>query len=84
MYRYAQIDENGYVVSDSYLSGEVEADNMIPILEDFELSNKRYIDGEWKEYTPEPQSEPELSESEQAIFETQANTEYLVALSELA
>lgn len=33
---------------------------------------------------PEPQPEPELSETEQAIFETQANTEYLISLSELA
>ena len=32
---------------------------------------------------PEPQPEPELSETEQAIFETQANTEYLISLSEL-
>lgn len=84
MFRYAQINEDGIVVSNSYLSGEVEADNMIPISEDFDLSNKRYIDGSWVEYTPEPQPEPELSETERAILETQVNTEYLVALSELA
>lgn len=33
---------------------------------------------------PEPQPEHKLSETEQAILETQVNTEYLVALSELA
>lgn len=33
---------------------------------------------------PEPRLEPELSATEQAILETQANAEYLVALSELA
>lgn len=43
-----------------------------------------YIDGEFIEITPESQPEPELSATEQAILETQANTEYLVALSELA
>ena len=48
MYRYTQIDENGYVVSDSYLSGEVTADNMILISEGFDLSNKKYVDGSWK------------------------------------
>ena len=81
MYRYAQIDENGYVVSDSYLSGEVTADNMIPVSDDFDLSNKRYVDGEWQTY--EPSYVEELSEAEQAIFETGINTEYLVALAEL-
>lgn len=32
---------------------------------------------------PEPQPLSEMSDTEQAIFETQANTEYLIALSEL-
>lgn len=32
---------------------------------------------------PQPQPQPEMSETEQAIFETQANTEYLITLSEL-
>lgn len=53
MYRYAQIDENGYVVSDSYLSGEVIKDNMIAVDEDFDLTNKRYVNGAWEAYTPE-------------------------------
>ncbi len=30
MYRYAQITDDGYVVSDSSLSGEVDHPNMIP------------------------------------------------------
>ena len=81
MYRYAQIDENGYIVSDSHLSGEVTVDNMIPVSDDFDLSNKRYVDGEWQTY--EPSYVEELSEAEQAIFETGINTEYLVALAEL-
>ena len=81
MYRYAQIDENGYIVSDSHLSGEVTVDNMIPVSDDFDLTNKRYVDGEWQTY--EPSYVEELSEAEQAIFETEINTEYLVALAEL-
>ena len=31
MYRYAQITDEGYVVSDSYLSGAVDYPNMIPL-----------------------------------------------------
>lgn len=58
-YRYAQIDEYGYVVSDSQLSGEVIADNMISISEDFDITNKKYINGKWVEYIPEPEPEPE-------------------------
>ena len=63
MYRYAQIDiDTGLVVSNSYLSGIVYAENMIPIEEDFDLTNKKYVDGEWVEYTPEPVPEPEPSQ----------------------
>ena len=65
MYRYAQIDlETGMVVSDSHLSGIVEADNMIPISEDFDLTNKKYVNGEWVEYEPEPIPEPEPTEQD--------------------
>ena len=65
MYRYAQIDmETGLVVSDSWLSGEVEAPNMIPIADDFELGGKKYDieTGEWVEYIPEPTPTPEPSQ----------------------
>ena len=72
MYRYAQIDlETGMVVSDSYLSGIVEADNMIPISEDFDLTNKKYVDGEWVEYEPEPIPEPEPEPTEQEIMQAE-------------
>lgn len=57
--RYAQIDiESGMVVSDSYLSGELKAENMIPLSDDFDLSNKKYINGEWVDYVPEVVDEP--------------------------
>ena len=52
-YRYAQIDNDGRVICDSYLSGEVIADYMIPITEEFDLTNKKYVNGEWVEYIPE-------------------------------
>lgn len=60
--RYAQITDSGYVISDSYLTGKVELPDMIPIPEDFDLTNKRYVDGKWEEYTPAPPPDPEPSE----------------------
>lgn len=60
--RYAQITDEGYVVSDSYLSGEVDHPNMIPIPEDFDLTNKKYVGGKWENYTPAPPPEPRPSE----------------------
>ena len=47
MVRYAQIDKDGRVVSDSQLSGEVNAPHMIRISEDFDLAGKRYVNGKW-------------------------------------
>lgn len=64
MYRYAQITDSGYVMGDSHLSGEVDYPNMIPISDDFDLTNKRYVDGKWEEYTPAPPPDPEPSEFE--------------------
>ena len=82
MYRYAQINENGIVVCDSYLSGKVTADHMIEIAEGFDLTNKKYVDGKWVEYTPEPIIEA-LTEQEQAILETAVNVDYLVCLADM-
>ncbi|MEA5085592.1 MAG: hypothetical protein VB018_15840 [Lachnospiraceae bacterium] len=82
MFRYAQINENGIVVSDSYLSGEVTAENMISIAEDFVLTNKKYVDGEWVEYVPEPIVEV-LTEQERTILETAVSIDYLVCLADM-
>ncbi|MCJ7857016.1 flagellar basal-body rod protein [Lachnospiraceae bacterium NSJ-143] len=68
MYRYAQINKNGYVVSNSCLSGEVTAENMIPIPEEFDITDKKYVNGQWTEYTPEPAVE---EPSEQAIMQAE-------------
>lgn len=66
MIRYAQIDlDTGMVVSDSYLSGEVEAENMIQIEEGFDLTNKKYENGKWVEYIPKvPEVEETISNEE--------------------
>ena len=55
MFRYAQVNEKGYVVSDSHLSGVVEAENMIPLAPDFDLTNKRWNGTGWEAYEPEPE-----------------------------
>ena len=58
MFRYAQINiETGIVEGDSYLSKEMEQPNLIPVAEDFDLTNKKYVNGEWIEYVPEAEEE---------------------------
>ncbi len=86
MIRYAQIDiKTGLVISDSYLSGEVEAENMIQIEEGFDLTNKRYIDGNWIEYVPNENetennnNETEISDAELIQAEMLLNQESIIA-----
>ena len=77
MKRYAQINEEGLVVSDSRLSGEVTADNMIPISDDFDLTGKKYENGEWVDYTPEyAESEPTMTQ----LDVIEANTTYIAMM----
>lgn len=82
MFRYAQVDEKGYVVSDSHLSGVVEAENMIPLAPDFDLRNKRWNGTDWEDYEPEPEPAPPLSEQEQIAIDTALNVEYIACLME--
>ncbi len=48
--RYAQINVNGVCIADSYLSGEIEAEDMILLTEE-EASplGKKYVNGMWQE-----------------------------------
>lgn len=56
---YAQIDENGYIVGISHLSGEMSEPNLIQIDEDFDPTNKKWNGTSWESYiSPEP-PEPE-------------------------
>lgn len=59
MYHYAQIDENGYTVGISHLSGEVIRENMISIDGDFDPTNKKWNGESWESYTPPEPPEPE-------------------------
>lgn len=63
--RYAQINEKNICIADSFLSGEVIADNMIPLTEDEPSPlSKKYVNGVWqeveKEKQPEIQSDTEM------------------------
>ena len=82
MFRYAQVNENGCVDADSYLSGVVEAENMIPLAPDFDLRNKRWNGTDWEDYEPEPEPAPPLSEQEQIAIDTALNVEYIACLME--
>ncbi len=53
--RYAQITQEGICFADSYLSGEVIAEDMIPLKkEEVSPLGKKYVDGEWQELEKEP------------------------------
>lgn len=80
MHRYAQINmETGHVVSDSHLSGEVSRTNLIPIPDDFDLANKKYINGAWEECTPEPSEEPEPTEQDAINAEILLNQAMIIS-----
>ena len=63
--RYAQITQEGICFADSYLSGEVIAEDMI-LLEENAVSplGKKYVNGEWQEVEKQsivlPPSDTEL------------------------
>lgn len=59
MYHYAQIDENGYIVGISHLSGPVVIDNMIQVDMYFDPTNKKWNGTSWESYTPPDPPEPE-------------------------
>lgn len=59
MYHYAQIDENGYIVGISHLSGEVIRENLIEIDGNFDPTNKKWNGTSWESYTPPEPPEPE-------------------------
>lgn len=58
-HHYAQIDENGYIVGISDLSGEVLSPNLIQIDADFDPTNKKWNGTSWESYTPPEPPEPE-------------------------
>lgn len=64
-YRYAQVDENGNLISDSYLSGIVKSPFMIPLDNNIEVIGKKY-NFETKEWeVVEIQSENVVEEIEE-------------------
>lgn len=56
---YAQIDDNGYIVGISHLSGEMSEPNLIQIDADFDPTNKKWNGASWESYTPPDPPEPE-------------------------
>ena len=55
---YAQIDDNGYIVGISHLSGEMSEPNLIQIDEDFDPTNKKWNGASWESSTPPEPPEP--------------------------
>lgn len=74
MYRYAQIDENGYIVGISQLSSEMSEPNLIQIDESFDPTNKKWNGASWESYTPPdpPELEPtQLDRMEAQLMKSQ-------------
>ncbi len=67
-HHYAQINENGYIVGISHLSGEMSEPNLIQIDEDFDPTNKKWNGTSWESYTPPEPPEPEPTMDEK-IYE---------------
>lgn len=82
MYKYAIINENGIVVGISYLSGEIDKDNMILLEEDFDTTGKKYENGEWIEYIEEEKI-PKVSQQEIINAQIINDLEYLKCITEL-
>ena len=70
-HHYAQINENGYIVGISHLSGEMSEPNLIQIDEDFDPTNKKWNGESWESYTPPEPPEPEPTQLDR--METQLN-----------
>lgn len=78
MNKYAQIDINtGVVLGVISLSYTINEENFIQIDEGFDLTNKKYVNGQWVDYEPEPiVPEPtqldRIEEQQLIIMEAQA------------
>lgn len=84
MFHYITIDEDGLVTGESWLSGEISDKNNILVDEDFNPIGKRYQDGEWVPYTPEPNQFTDLlDENSQMQLEMVANIQYIADLMEI-
>lgn len=80
---YAQIGDDSICFAVSSLSGIVDDPHLIRLeTYDESLLGKKYEDGSWQEVPQSESQAQELSDTERAIFETQANTEYMVCLLE--
>ena len=69
------------VVADSYLSGIVDRPNLIQIPFDFNLINKKYVDEEWVEYTPDPVPEKERV-TDETILKMASTVDYIAMMAE--
>lgn len=85
-FHYIQIDNEGFPTGESWLSGEIHVENNIRVEDDFSPTNKRYVNGEWVDYTPpepEPWEKDLIDENEQAQLELQVGVQYMTDLLEM-
>ena len=59
----------------------VDRPNLIQIPFDFNLINKKYVDGEWVEYTPDPVPEKERV-TDETILKMASTVDYIAMMAE--
>ena len=76
---YIDIDDNGNIIGQKWLTGEIDDPKSIRVTEDFDPTNKRWNGKEWEEYIPEP--EPEIEPKSDPIIERLDRIETVVLQS---
>lgn len=83
-YYYAIVNNEGIVIGIRHNETELFEQNYILVDASFDPHRKKYVNGEWIDYTPEPDPmENALSDEQQAQLEMQADIQYLVDLAEI-
>lgn len=81
MNRYIQVDNDGYIISDSHLSKKVENKNMISVEGDFNSANKKYNFNtkEFEAYEHETITVEEISEDDEINAEILLNQATIIS-----
>ena len=84
-YHYAQLNDDGICVADSFLSQEIDDPNMILLPDDMKNSilGKKYVDGEWVD-VPKPDVPEPIDQKELLLNRIAVTDEYLACLAEIS
>ena len=83
MFRYVKLGEDGFPISEYWVSEKIQDTDMIEVPSEFNLTNQRYINGGWVDVSPPDPMVDAISEEEERQLEMQMNIEYLIMLTEM-